>query len=199
MIETRIRGAGRPGRPGLTLIEVLIALVVTSILLLAVMTLCTEGQKHVMNQAAMTDVLEDARFPLVWISRDVKSAIGVAAAYGGFTTSGSVLVLQVPAVDADGYIIDVNGAYDYIVYRRRGRYVERNLIAVSPSARTSAARILADNITGLAFTYYDDAEAALASGFDAAVRVKADIATDVRGAQRLLTQSLDSSFKLRNR
>jgi prepilin-type N-terminal cleavage/methylation domain-containing protein len=189
----------RAGRPGLTLIEVLISLVITSILVLAVLSLYTMGHKYFMNQTAAADILEDSSFPLVWIARDVKSAVRVAAAYSGYATSADVLVLQVPAIDSGGLIIDVDNDFDYIVYRRSGRMAERILIAVPPSARTSGRRFLSDNVVALSFTYFDSSDAVLTSGFSVAARVKADVATNVRGAQTLLAQSLNSTFKLRNR
>ena len=104
---------------GLTLVELLIVLALSSLIILALVTLYTSGQRYFINQDAQAKVLREGRYVLDWIARDIKKGIQVVPSWNGYTTSTSCLVLQVPSVDASGLIIDIANEFDYIIYRRK--------------------------------------------------------------------------------
>jgi len=190
-----------PGRPrGFTLIEMLIGLAIISLLIVALLSFYSKGQQQFMNQNIQSDVLEKSRYPLALIARDVKSAIQVVAAWGSYTTSSNTLVLEVPAVDSSGLIIDVDSAWDHVIYRVFERKLERIYDAnEGVSARVDGSRNLADDITGLSITYYDPSDNTLSSNFDTAASIRVSLSTARKGFRRTFQESLNSKFKLRNK
>lgn len=191
--------AGRR-KQGFSLIEMLIGLVIMSLLVVALLSLYSKGQQQFINENARADVLEDSRAPLVWIARDVKSAVQVAASWGSYTTSENTLVLQVPSVDSSGLIIDVAADFDYIIYLVSNNRLQRIIDAKEgTSARVDGSRYLADNMTELRVTYFDDADNELSAGFDTAASVNVGLSTSLEGFQRTFQESLNSRFKLRNK
>ena len=192
------KAAGRKG--GFSLIEMLIGLVILSLLVVALLSLYSKGQQQFINENARAEILEDSRAPFAWIARDVKSAIQVAANWGGYTTSDNTLVLQVPSVDSKGLIIDVDADFDYIIYLVSNNRLQRIIDAKEgTSARVDGSRYLADNVTEIRVTYFDDADNELSSGFDTAASVNVSLSTSLEGFQRTFQESLNSRFKLRNK
>jgi len=105
---------------GLTLIELLIAVAISAIILIAVLQLFSEGQKQIFNQNSRADTIDEIRTDLARISRDIRDAANVAngpvTAYNGtqYSTDDNCLVLEVPSLDAMGQII--TGSLDLIIY-----------------------------------------------------------------------------------
>ena len=190
-----------PGRPkGFTLIEMLIGLAIISLLIVALLSFYSKGQQQFMNQNIQSDVLEKSRYPLAVIAQDVKSAVQVVAAWGSYTTSSNTLVLEVPAVDSSGLIIDVNSQFDYVIYRIFERKLERIYDAKEGvSARVDGSRNLADDITGLSIIYYDPSDNTLSSNFATAASVRVSLSTARKGFRRTFQESMNSKFKLRNK
>jgi prepilin-type N-terminal cleavage/methylation domain-containing protein len=190
-----------PGRPkGFTLIEMLIGLAIISLLIVALLSFYSKGQQQFMNQNIQSDVLEKSRYPLAVIAQDVKSAVQVVAAWGSYTTSSNTLVLEVPAVDSSGLIIDVNSQFDYVIYRVFERKLERIYDAKEGvSARVDGSRNLADDITGLSIIYYDPSDNTLSSNFATAASVRVSLSTARKGFRRTFQESMNSKFKLRNK
>ena len=190
-----------PGRPkGFTLIEMLIGLAIISLLIVALLSFYSKGQQQFMNQNIQSDVLEKSRYPLAVIAQDVKSAVQVVAAWGSYTTSSNTLVLEVPAVDSSGLIIDVNLQFDYVIYRVSNRRLQRIYDAKEGvSARIDGSRNLADDITGLSITYYDPSDNMLSSNFATAASIRVSLSTARKGFRRTFQESMNSKFKLRNK
>lgn len=185
---------------GFTLIEVLIGLIVMSVVFLAVLELFSKGQGYFINQNAQVDILEDTRYPLAWIARDVKTAVGVAATWGSYASSADTLVLKVPSVDSNALIIDISAHFDYIVYHlSNGKFQRIYDGKAGVSARPDSSRYLGDNVTAVAVTYYDDDDTVLSSGFASSAAVKVSIASTLKGFQRTYAENLNSKFKLRNK
>jgi len=191
-------------RPGLTLLEALLGLTIVSLVVMGILSVYTTGQRYFMDESVLGEAMEESRYPFAWLARDVKTALGVAAAWGSHTTSAGTLVLDLPSVDGNGIIIDtalLGEHVDHVIYRIFNGKLQRIYDAKEgTSGRVDSSRYLADNLVGLTFTYYDDEDAALASGFAGAVVVKAQIDVRQRGVgSRFFNQSLDSKFKLRNK
>jgi len=104
---------------GLTLVELLVVLALSALIILALVTLYTSGQRYFINQDAQAKVLREGRYVLDWIARDIKEGVQVVASWSGYTTSTNCLILQVPSVDASGLILDIENHFDYIIYRRK--------------------------------------------------------------------------------
>lgn len=173
---------------------------ISSIFLAAALQLFSESQRRFSDGTLRSDVLENARYPIAWIARDVQSATAVAASWSTYTTSDSLLVLQLPSVDANGLIIDKTIHSDYIVYQILDGRLQRVIDAKNgTSSRTDGNRNLSDHVVGLTFAYYDDNDAVLSAGFATAASVKVTVTDRQKGFLRDFEESLTSKFKLRNR
>ena len=135
---------------GLTLVELLVVLALSALIILALVTLYTSGQRYFINQDAEAKVLREGRYVLDWIARDIKEGIQVVQTWNGYTTSTNCLILQVPAVDGTGLIIDIQNEFDYIIYRQKPddpKRLERILDAKDGvSSRIDSTRQLAERV-----------------------------------------------------
>ncbi len=102
---------------GFSLIELLVIVAIVSFMILAMLSLYIAGQRYFMAGNARADVLRDNRYVFSYISRDIKGAIQVLPGWDVYATSSSCLVLQVPSLDSNGLIIDIDNEFDHIVYR----------------------------------------------------------------------------------
>lgn len=141
---------------GISLIEVLIGVVLSSLIMLALLSLYIAGQKYFFNQGAKADTIQDSSYPSEWISRDIRGAIQAVSSYGSYTTSSTMLILEVPSIDGAENIIA--GSTDYIIYRENPgnpNLFERIIDAADGvSSRSDGTRILADDLNSILFRYY---------------------------------------------
>jgi Tfp pilus assembly protein PilW len=185
---------------GFSLFEALVALLILSIIFVAILSLYSEGQKQFINENAQADVLEESRFPMAWIARDVKMATAVAASYSSYTTSTDTLVLQVPSIDSGGLIIDLATHSDYIVYHISNDRLERVVYGkTGVSSRANGSRTMAYKVAALTFTYYDSSDNSLASNFQTAASLNASVTAQRRGTFNTYQETMNSKFKLRNK
>ncbi len=185
---------------GLTLIEVVISLAIVAVILVALLSLYTTGQKYFINESARAATIEASRYPLAWITRDVKEATGVVSAWDVYATSSNSLVLQLPSVDSSGVIIDIATNFDYIIYRVNSNKLERIIDALDGvSARSDGSRVLAENVNSMVISYYDSAGGVLTSGFEAATNLSLALTTSRQGLGRTFQETLSTGVKLRNK
>lgn len=187
---------------GLTLVELLVVLALSALIILALVTLYTSGQRYFINQDAQAKVLREGRYVLDWIARDIKEAVQVVPSWNGYTTSTSCLVLKVPSVDENGLILDIQNHFDYIIYRRKPddpKRLERILDANDGvSALTDDTRQLAERVD--AFLLSSEGEG-LSSVGDLSTVSSIDIALSTRQTRqgRDFQETLNTVVKLRNK
>ncbi|NIM90974.1 MAG: prepilin-type N-terminal cleavage/methylation domain-containing protein [Candidatus Aminicenantes bacterium] len=187
---------------GLTLVELLVVLALSALIILALVTLYTSGQRYFINQDAQAKVLREGRYVLDWIARDIKEGIQVVQTWNGYTTSTNCLILQVPAVDASGLIIDVANEFDYIIYRQKPedpKRLERILDAKDGvSSRADSIRLLAERVD--AFSLSSEGMD-LSSVPDLSTVFSIDIALTTRQNRygRDFQETLNTVVKLRNK
>jgi len=187
---------------GLTLVELLVVLALSALIILALVTLYTSGQRYFINQDAQAKVLREGRYVLDWIARDIKEGIQVVQNWSGYTTSTNCLILQVPSVDATGLIIDIANEFDYIIYRRKPedpKRLERILDAKDGvSFRADSTRQLAERVD--AFSLSSEG-VELSSVGDLATVFNIDIALTTRQRRhgRDFQETLNTVVKLRNK
>lgn len=140
---------------GTTLIEALVLISVSTIALLALVNLflifnSLYGYQQAFMAAAGSsgasmNALEAAILPAnqVVTSRDFSGAT--------YTSAETSLVLELPAIDDDGDIID--GAKDYIAFYTDAAAFYRLIEADVASARTSGLKKLSGTLSSLSFTY----------------------------------------------
>jgi len=192
---------------GLTLIELLIGIAISTIVITAFLTLYAEGQKYFLNQDARSEALEDSRLPMAEISRDIRGADRVSDAIvdvGGtdYQTNTQCLVLEVPSLDGMGG--PIAGHTDYIIYaiadHRLLKIVQPD---VAVSARPARRRVLADAVTAFGLAYIaEDGLTALTTNFAATFVVDISLASTTSGIHRggqSFVEPLMTQAKLRNK
>jgi len=192
---------------GISLIELLMGLAVSSIVILAFLSLFVIGQKTFYNQDARSSTVDNSRFPMNWLTKDINLAttvlLGPVSISGtDYTTSGSCLILQVPGIDANGWIIDIDANFDIIVYaldEEHPRWLRRIVDAEDGvSARVDTSRVVSDNVDSLVFGYLDAAESEVGS-YDEAEVITVIFNSTRQGLGRTYQHGVNTSIKLRNR
>lgn len=187
-------------RQGMTLVEVLVGLVIMSMLLASLLSFYAKGQQDFFQGNVRSDVLDKARYPLSWIGRDVNVAQLVDGQDHGYFASGSVLILDLPCLDANGYVKSDIIQYDAVIYSVANNRLTRHCYPDSgQSYRQAGDRVLADNVAGLAITYYDANDNILTSGYTQATAVKVEVTVSTNVGSRNFRQALSSRFTLRNK
>jgi len=187
---------------GLTLIELLVVLALSALIILALVTLYTSGQRYFINQDAQAKVLREGRYVLDWIVRDIKEGIQVVQNWNGYTTSNNCIILQVPSVDASGLVIDIQNEFDYIVYRQKPedpKRLERILDAKDGvSSRVDSTRQLAERVESF---YLSSEGVELSSVGDLSTVFSIDIGLTTKQTRygRDFQETLNTVVKLRNK
>ena len=144
-------------RDGFTLVEVLIAATLTTIVLGMALTMYISQQRNFLVGNEYIDIHQDARLAMDWLANDIRWGIAVESSYGGYSTSNSCIVLKVPSIDSSGDVVDINSDFDYIIYRLAGSNPASLKRRVYPktgvSSRPSEDRLIAENIGSLTFSY----------------------------------------------
>jgi prepilin-type N-terminal cleavage/methylation domain-containing protein len=100
------------GDRGVTLVEVIIASVIGLIIGAAILTLYIAGQESFATGLIFLDVHGEARMSIDRIIRDTRWATQIMPA-----SSVNQLILEIPSIDVNGDIIDIDTSYDYVIYR----------------------------------------------------------------------------------
>lgn len=192
---------------GMSIVEFLVVVAVSSVVLIALLYLFSAGQKYFVNQDAKADAIEDSRYPIAWLARDIKEAVEVVPGPvtvngSSYSTSASCLVLKVPSIDSAGLIIDIENHFDTIVYALNTASPSRLERIVDGkdgvSARTDRSRVVADNVNSLVMTFYDPDGAAVVSYSESAV-IEISLISRRQGLGRTFSEGVNTRIKLRNR
>lgn len=187
---------------GFTLIELLIVIVLGALMMAALVSLYSSGQRYFITESARSDLLRDGRSVLNWMSRDIKEAIQIVESWDVYSTSTNSLVLKVPSVDGDGLIIDIENDFDYIVYHLNSEYptrLERIVEAKDGvSSRIESNRVLATRVNSFVLS---SGGVELSSVSDLSEVSNIDIALVVRQTyfNRNFEETLNSLVRLRNK
>ena len=131
--------------------EVVLVIALVAILSLAIMDMFS-GQSKIFNfQNSELTITNDARMALDEVDNYVRGANRVIETYDTYTTGTTTLLLQMQSLDASGYLIP--GTYDIVIAYLDGSRLMLKLIPDVASNRQSFEKMLADNVTGLVFTY----------------------------------------------
>lgn len=118
IMEEVMKMRGKRSKPkGLTLMELLVTVVVVSLVMTALLSLYSAGQRYFIGESVKLEELRDIRHVQNWMTRDIKESVQVLPSWDAHTASDSCLILRIPSVDASGYIIDIENDYDHVVYR----------------------------------------------------------------------------------
>jgi Tfp pilus assembly protein PilW len=195
----------KPGKyqpKGITLVEVLVTVTIVSFMVLAMLSLYVAGQRYYINGSARADVLRDNRHVLNYISRDIKEAIQVVPAWDVYATSTECVILQVPSLDSNGLIIDIDSQFDYIVYRLNSEYPNRleRIIDANDgvSNRVDSSRTIATRVNSFQLSS-GGIELSGVADFSQVACVDIALITTQNQMGRTFQETLSTGVKLRNR
>jgi len=197
----------KPIPKGTSLIEILVVIVISAIIVVALLSLFAAGQKYFANQDARADAMEDSRFPITWMTRDIKEAVQVVPGpvdIGGssYSTSANCLVLQVPSIDGTGAIIDIDNDLDYIVYQRNStntNHLERIIDGKDGvSSRIDSTRIVADDVNSFSLSFFKSDGSAVSSYSETAT-IDISLSSTRTGIGRTFQEAVNTKVKLRNK
>jgi type II secretory pathway pseudopilin PulG len=187
---------------GFTLIELLVIVAIGSFMVLAMLSLYVAGQKYFMTGSARTDVLRDNRQVLNWVSQDLKEGIQVLPSWDVYTTSSDCLVLQVPSLDSNGLIIDIDNEFDHIVYGLNSEFpnrLERIIDAKDGvSSRADSARVITTRVNSFQLSS-EGVDLSSVSDFSQVSRIEVTLITAKNLLGRTFQETLRTGVKLRNK
>jgi len=172
--------------------------------MIALLSLYMEGQKYFFNENAKADTIEDSRFPMTWISRDVREAFQVVASHGSYSTDANTVVLELPSIDPGTGAL-MTGSLDYIIYRRNPTYpekLERIIDAAEGTGRQDRTRVMADAVNAFVLTYYQQDGITPASPYTDTFIVDITLSSSMKGIQRTnqpYVEPLNTRVRLRNK
>lgn len=186
-------------KPGFSIIEVVTGFAIIGLVSILVATLYFAHSKIITDQNTGIEIASQNKLALDDMTnqiRESESIVSTCSGCGGDTTSASVLVLRLWPIDTSGEPQDPGAdSYDYIVFKRDATDNTRLIKKTVPnaaSARLSASKVLATQISNLQFNY-DDADPTQAS------EVTISVSTTATSYGK--TQTIDQSSKaiLRNK
>ncbi|MBW6431624.1 prepilin-type N-terminal cleavage/methylation domain-containing protein [Patescibacteria group bacterium] len=144
-------------RKGLTLIELLIAIGLLTIIMSAMSAIFAVALKNYQVSIAQNNLQKDLNIVLDDISRNVKEAVELPLSYTTasnetFNRSGDTLILAIPAIgDEQRFLYDENDAMkkDYIVYQIIGTELHKKAFTDIDSGRINqdeSDKIVLENI-----------------------------------------------------
>jgi len=186
-------------RDGVTIVEMLITLsvfVIVGTLLLSILVsntgLSYKQSAKVTQGVGVNDVISS-------ITTNIKQSSSVATGYPenqpSYTTDGSNLVLELPAVDSSGD--SISGAFDYAIYYRDGDKVRFKVFpSDSPkSSRFNEDRILTFNATSLSFQYFDGLGAEVTPSSAVKVKVMVTLTQNIGAGDQTNTASAETELR----
>ena len=187
---------------GFTLVELLVIVAIGSFMVLAMLSLYVAGQRYFMTGSARTDVLRDNRHVFNFISRDIKGSIQVLPGWDVYATSSSCLVLQVPSLDSNGHIIDIDNEFDHIVYALDSEYpnrLERIIDAKDGvSSREDSTRVITTRANSFQLRS-EGVDLSAVSDFNQVSRIEVTLITTKNLLGRTFQETLRTGVKLRNK
>jgi type II secretory pathway pseudopilin PulG len=141
----------RHGQAGLTLIEVVTAMGIIAVAGTLLVRLYIVTYKGIDAQHAKLEQMSTVRSVLWSLKRDLRAASAVVPAYRTYESGERTLVLEVPALDAQGRARA--DRRDRVVYESTPTGVTRLVVPDAESTRPAARQTLTDKATTLTFAY----------------------------------------------
>jgi type II secretory pathway component PulJ len=192
---------------GISLIEVLIAVSLSAFVLIGILSLFISGQQYIISQDARIDAIEESRNPLELMARDIKEAIEVVPGPmtidgNSYSTSPNCLVLKIPSIDINGYIIDIDNEFDYVAYFLNSNFQDRLDRAQDGkdgvSTRADRTRPIAERIQNFSLTYLDK-DGSAAGTYSDTVLIDVYLRAVRRGTNQFHKEKTNTRVKLRNK
>lgn len=187
---------------GFTIIELLIEVSIGCLIILALLSLYSASQRYFITESARTDIIRDSRYVLDWISQDMKEAAQVLSSWEAYDTSSTCVVLQVPSVDSDGQVIDIESEFDHIIYRlnpQNPNKLERIIDANDGiSSRVDSTRVITDKADSFLLSS-EGVEFSAVSDFSQISNIDIAVVTTQSRFNHSYQDTLNTKVKLRNK
>ncbi len=148
------RGFYPRGERGYTLLEIVLAMVLGTLLLALTFSIYEIVNRGLSRESDRANQLFLGRLASDRICKDIRSARRVKSSYGGYTSSSTVLILEVPSYNASGLI---SGSYDYILYRFNSsdKSLRKSVFPASGSSRQGVTNLIeTPKVDSVVFRYY---------------------------------------------
>ena len=187
----------KKNKNGFTIIEVIVASFIGMIILAAALVLLSVGQRCFVTGIGFADIHSEARKTMDRIARDIRWATRVMAG-----SDNDTLILEIPSIDAQGDIIDIDATYDYVTYRLNPAdltELERVVQADAASSRANETLTIANDVSAIEYSSGGVVLSAIAG-----VTALTDVSIDVTTTRNMvggwtLDEAHVSSAHLRNR
>lgn len=147
-------------RRGFSLVEVVIAMAITLLVTVSIFSIFITSSKMAVESFMRNKTAMDARLVIDKLTTDARMAATVENAYGKYTADNKTLILKLPAIDADGFAIDPETKFDYVIYHQEGTspiYFVRTVVANADSSRESTDEIIGDSASPGVYAVQPDA------------------------------------------
>jgi hypothetical protein len=149
------KGTKKKGsQKGMSLVELMAATSIGILIVMGLYGLYDVSHITFRQGGEFFKVHSDVRMALDWMTRDIKWATRLMNSKSGYNTGTEILVLEVPAIDASGDVIDADSTYDYIIYHldaADSTKLLRTVDAAGASSRSDETRVVANNVDLLRF------------------------------------------------
>jgi hypothetical protein len=175
-------------------VEIAIVIFLFAIILLALFNLFDWHGKVFRFQEGQFQVTSSSRAAVNEIQHYTLQAYRVLASRtingSNYNSGGQTLVLQLPAIDGSGAVLDAT--WDYAAFYLTGANLYATIQADSASSRPSiTTKLLSDTVSALTFTYNS-------ADFNLVNKVTVDITTQKQVRAQLLSDRLQENLYLRN-
>ena len=191
----------RQRRPGLTLIELLIAFSIIGLVSILVAAVYFAHSRLFSTQNTSIDVASQNRLALDEMVNQIREGQAVVATCAlcppDSTSDNTVVILQIWPIDSSGEPFEPTGSdYDFIIYKRDASdntKLVKKIIPGAGSFRQAIEKIIATDISDLTFNYDDDANPSSTS------QVMINLTTSANSGGKTITSSQTSKAVLRNK
>lgn len=149
---------------GYTFVETMIAVGVSTMVIASTISIFVMIERVAFESGRINKINNEARMFSDFVSRDLRMANRLADRYDIYSVTEGSLIMKVPSIDANEYILDVLSAtdeiilhtFDYIVYFRDERdnpdVVIREVFPNPASARTRQSTLFGNYVSGNSYT-----------------------------------------------
>lgn len=151
-------------KKGFTIVEMMIAVFITSIILVAAISLYIYYWRSFATGNTALDIYSNSRIAMGWLAKDLRSGaniLGQSTITSGYTTSDNCIVLQVPSLTHDVYgnIAIVPSQFDEVIYKvQNGKLYQIACpftTGLHPSIRLAQNHAIADHCDSVTFYKVD--------------------------------------------
>ncbi|MDO8507850.1 MAG: prepilin-type N-terminal cleavage/methylation domain-containing protein [bacterium] len=149
----------KDNKKGFTLIEVTIALVIISMMVVVLGDMYMNGTISSGKEMRKSKLQVESKSVLEGINENVKLSAKVGEAYAGYTGGATTLILDIPAIDNSDIFLYSGSqkVYDHIIYYIEGSNLHKLVLSDNVSSRlhgqNNLDQVILDNVSSLVFSY----------------------------------------------